>query len=437
MKRILPFLFATLIMGCAAQYEVYEEVMVEGTPQWTEAQVDSIIKINRMFFFDYYKHMERKNEFPEKQSRVSLQYFWNYISLDTSAKYNDFPQAACCYYELAKENPELSDSVKIVYEMGVKRFPESDYLHNALGVIYKNQGDPATAEMHFKKAAEIDSTKPEYIIPLTEIYQQNREWDKAREACEKVLKLDPSNTVIRDRLETILRDHFSQAEYIAILKEKIQHQPENINNRLKLARQYLNLGKNQEAQTTVKEALNLAPNNVEALELMGVIKQNLADYDGAIKAYKEILTINPKNVIVMLEIASCYRSLGDFPSARIYIIKALKARPNYGSAWLQLGEVYLDAADKASKTTLSYSDKLVYTIAFGLFERAASSNDYEAKENARKKKEYLENNQFVPQKSDWFMRQNQTTPTGDSYNWIDESWDEVKYIKVFLKRYTG
>ncbi len=437
MKRILPLLLGALIMGCAAQYDLYEEVVVEEETGWTEAQVDSIIKINRMFFFDYYKQMERKNDFPPAQSRTALDYFWNYINFDTSAKYNDYPQAARCYYELARENPDLSDSVRVVYELGVERFPASDYLHNALGVIYKNQGDLATAEMHFLKAVEIDSTKPEYLIPLTEIFQQNREWERARNACERVLALDPSNSAIRDRLETILRDHFSQDEYIAILKEKIEHEPENIENRLKLARQYLNLGKNQEALSSVKDALNLAPNNIEALELQGVIKQNLADYKGAIKAYKEILSLNPKNAIVMLEIAACYKNLGNYSSARDYVMKALRARPDYGSAWLKLGEIYLDAADKTSSTTLSYSDKLVYTIAYGLFDRAASSNDYEAKENASRKKDYLEKNQFLPQKSDWFMRQNQLTPTDNAYQWIKDNWNEVKYIQVFLRRYTG
>jgi hypothetical protein len=44
---------------------------------------------------------------------------------------------------------------------------------------------------------------------------------------------------------------------------------------------------------------------------------------------------------------------------------------------------------------------------------------------------------LVPQKSDWFMKQNQFVPTGEAYRWIDENWDEVRYIKSFLKRYSG
>jgi tetratricopeptide (TPR) repeat protein len=438
MKKILPIILAAFLMGCLAEEQfVEEEVYIEEGPQWTAAQIDSIIKINRMFFFDYYRQMERKNEFPEERCKTALSYFWEYINFDTENKYNDFPQAGRCYFELAKNTPELADSVIIMYEMGITRFPDSDYLHFNLGRIYKNRGDLEKAKSHYLKAIAIDSTNTDYIIPLTEIYQQEADWVKAKDACEKVLALDPGNSVIRDRLETILRDNFSQADYIAILKDKISHEPENIENRLKLIRLYIKDGNNKDAEIEVQEALKINPRSVESLQMLGIIKQNHADYNGAADAYKKILEVKPEDAVVMLEVADCYKNLKNYSAARKYIMDALKNRPGFGSAYLKLGEVYLDAADNASKKKSAYSDKLIYTIAYGLFVQAASSDDYEAKDNANRKKDYLSNNQFLPQKSDWFMHQKQTTPKGDAYRWINHSWSEVRYIKTYLKKFTG
>jgi tetratricopeptide (TPR) repeat protein len=427
-----------LLIGCAGQYEMVEEpTQVEAKPQWTTAQIDSIIRYNRMFFFDYYQQMNRKGEFNAQGIQQALNYFWNYIEYDTARKYNDFPQSAHCYIEWTKIDPTKADSARIVYEMGVERFPDSDYLHNALGIIYKNRSDFAIAESHFLKASAVNSKNPDYLIPLTEIYQQQAEWEKCKDVCEKVLAIDPANSTIRDRLETVLRDHFTPAEYIEALKKKIEVEPTNISNYLKLAQQYLNQGNNMEAQKTVLEALKLDAKNIEALAILGDVKQNLQDYNGAIEAYKKILSVTPDDKINLLEISICFKSLKDYATARSYVLKVLKLEPGNGSAFMRFGEIYETAADNASRNKqANYSDKLAFTIAYGLFEKAANSDDYTVKDNAQRKLKYMEEN-LVPQKSDWFMKQNQFVPTGEAYRWIDENWDEVRYIKSFLKRYSG
>ena len=438
MKRILPWLMAVFLLGCAAEYELIEEEPEAVEPEWTPAQVDSIIRYNRMFFFDYYNQMSRKNDFTAEGCERALSYFWDYIDFDAERKYNDFPQAARCYIEWGKFIPEKSDSSRMVFEMGVELFPDSDYLHNALGIIYKNRNDLATAEEHFLAASEIDPTKTDYLIPLTEIYQLEMEWDKARETCEKVLEIDPNNTVIRDRLETILRDYFSPEEYIAALKKKIELEPDNLDNWLNLAQQYMNQGNNQEAKKAVDETLKRDPDLIPALTLLGAVKQNLQDYSGAIESYKKILESKPNDVIVLLDIASCYKSLQKYSSARTYIMKALTGDPGNGTAYFKLGEVYETAADLASRgKQATYSDKLTFTIAYGLFVKAANSDDYTARDNASRKMKYLENNLILPQKSDWFMHQDEFVPTGDDYKWIKANWDEVKYPKKYLKIYSG
>ena len=436
MKRLLPWLLLAMLIGCAAQVEYIEEETIAEKPQWTEAQADSIIRFNRMFFFDYYNQMSRKNEFNQDGCIKALSYFWNYIPLDRNNKYNDFPQAARCYSEIAQSNPEYSDSARVVYEMGLERFPESDYLHNALGIIYKSRGNLEKAEYHFTRASQIDPSRKEYLEPLTEIYQQKGEWVKAKETCEKVLEIDPSNTVIRDRLESILRDHFSPEEFIASLLKKLELEPENVDIWLQLSQQYFNLGKNSEALKSIQETLKLKPVNVEALVLLGAIKENLADYNGAIDAYKKILEVKPQRVDILLDVANAYKNLEQYSTARIYCLKALDIEPGSGSALVKLGELYEAAADVKSRgKQATYSDKLVFTIAYGLFQRAANSTDYTAKENAQRKINYLQSNLILPQKADWFMHKSEYVPKKSEYEWINEDWEEVKFIKTYLKQY--
>jgi tetratricopeptide (TPR) repeat protein len=138
--------------------------------------------------------------------------------------------------------------------------------------------------------------------------------------------------------------------------------------------------------------------------MLGAIKENLSDFNSAIDAYKNILRARPKDVMTMLNIAACYKNLNQFPTARSFVMKALEAEPGNGSAYLRLGEVYEAAAETNSRgKEANYSDKLVFTIAYGQYKKASESNDYSARENANRKINYLENNLIVPQKSDWFM----------------------------------
>jgi|GEM_PF-901607 len=438
MKRLFPWLAMVFLMGCAAQYEVVEEVVEEKGPQYTAAQVDSLVKFNRMFFWDYYKPMAQKEKFTVEGCQTALEYFWQYVEYDTARRYNDFGQAAQCYIEWSKYDASKSDSARIVFEIGAKRYPDSDYLQNALGIIYKNRGDLDKAVQYFSAASKIDPSKPEYVIPLTEIYQQKSEWQKAKDACEQLLKIDPANATIRDRLETILRDHFTPEEYIKALQTKIELEPENTDNRIKLARQYANLAKNAEAKAAVEGALAIDGKNTEALELYGEIIDNLGDFNGSIEAYKRILNIDSKRVDIILAVAAGYKNLKNYSSARTYVLKALEVSPGNGSAYLRFGEIFEASADQCSGgKQAAYSDKLVFTIAYGLFEKAANSDDYNAKENASRKMKYLEGNQILPQKSDWFMHQKDFTPTGDCYGWISEGWSEVQYIKQYMKRFSG
>ena len=432
MKKFLPWVLIALLMGCAAQYEVYyeEEYFEEEGPQYTAVQVDSLIRYNRMFFYDYYK---------QERYREALDYFWQYIDYDTAHKYNDFGQAANCYIGLSQENPNLADSARLVYEIGVERFPDSDYLHNALGIIYKNKDELDKSRMYFENAAEIKSQQVKYWIPLTEIYMEQEEWELAIEACEKALEIDAVNSEIRERRAILIKEHRSPEQYIETLIGEIEIDPTDIDKRLALANQYIQQSAYKEAEKALLGLLEIDPQNCYGLKKLGEVRQHLSDYSGAIKAYKNILDFRAGDVDVKLEIASCYKSRKDYPSARVYVMKALKDRPGYGTAYLRLGEIFETAADEVSrsKQVPSYSDKLVFVIAYGLFKKAAKSDDYNARDNAGRKMRYLDNNQLLPLKSDWFMEKDTMHPKGGAYNWIKESWSEAKYIKTYLKKYTG
>ena len=88
-----------------------------------------------------------------------------------------------------------------------------------------------------------------------------------------------------------------------------------------------------------------------------------------------------------------------------------------------LAKIY-SASATSGQEELRYNDKLVFLIAFGLY------NDSNELSTAAK----LKASGLLPSKSDYFMNKDKLFPTGNNYNWINKDWEEVKYIKTYLEK---
>ena len=413
---------AALLAGCAVQ-----QVETGPTPEELAAQKDSIAKVNerelkisRMFAYDNLK---------QGNNLRAREYLWKVIELDVKDQYNDWARLYQTYIETNQ-----TDSATIVLRMGLERHPEDPFLNSTLGFILKAQGQYDEALNLYLSAIKGDTSNVDYHKKAAELYEALNDPDNAIAEYEVVVGIAPEDQDAKDKLTGLIRRFRDPEEYIKRLEADVVNQPENVDKRLELLTAYAEQQLNEKVVAQADEIISLDPELREAYRRKAVALENLNDLSAAIATYKTLLEKFPDNNEPRFRIADNYRLLDQFQQSRNWVLEARKAAGGSSAeADFILGQVFESAGDKCSGGRgLEFDDKLVYVIAYGLYEKAANSDDYGVKDKASRKLTYL--NQFVPQYSDWFMNQAKKIPTNSCYTWINSSWPEVGYIAGYLKR---
>ena len=129
------------------------------------------------------------------------------------------------------------------------------------------------------------------------------------------------------------------------------------------------MGKNDLAQPLIEKALELEPNNLDALKIAGLVSIALVQIDEAISYFDRMLEIDPKNEVALITKSVAYMATGNYEKVIEASIKAMEVYPNnsdayvpYGSALMNLGR-FDEALDTFNKM-LSMSPGNVDAINF-------------------------------------------------------------------------
>ena len=352
--------------------------------------------------------------FKNKQYRDAIKHFWRVVKLDTIDK---FAEKAYRYLGDSYYRAQDPDSAQIVYELGVKQYPDNVYMHRMIAFLLTNRGLVEEAIAEYETILKLEPDAKDDWMRLAALYVKNEDIEKAIEAYDKVLALDPNNLEAQNNKAALLAAT-GDIEAVIAEKEKIREKdPQNAQVRFELGKMYFDGGEYELAIERFREYLALSPGDVLAMENIGTAYQRLDRYRDAIKVYKEIIELEPDNKKVMVEISRCYKELGQFRTARVWANKALAVDKNYGLGWIALGEVYEGSADRCVEQKggkVDFNDKLVYELADSKYRKALSDPQFRAE--AERHRSFIK--AVLPTREDKFMHKGQTKAQGDCYAWI-------------------
>lgn len=252
----------------------------------------------------------------------------------------------------------------------IKQFPDSSRLYFERGGLLFVMKEFDLAGKDLQKAISLDPLKAAYYLALGEIYLTEDRPDSAKKAYQKALHLEPASLRPRLRLAYIL---FLQEHYPQVI-----HQTDTLLQRdSRLAEAYglrsqafQALGDTAKDFQVMKKAVDLAPNNYEALMAMGdlLLKRNNKDalqyyqkakkadttsaeplyciglfyekrgqYDKAIEAYNHCIGRNPYYPDVYLELGKLYEKKNNWEKARETFNLAIKINPVSSEAYYHRG----------------------------------------------------------------------------------------------------
>lgn len=145
---------------------------------------------------------------------------------------------------------------------------------------------------------------------------------------------------------------FSQNEIINLIEESI-----------KLALQKFQAGFYPDAEVILEQTIKVSPENVRALQLLGVVKHAQQKYEDGINYLSRALVLDPTNQENHNNLALCYSGMGSYEKAIDLLQQAIKLKPDAAYLYSNLGLQYrhiekLDDAVMCFKNALSLKESV-------------------------------------------------------------------------------
>jgi len=279
----------------------------------------------------------------------------------------------------------------------------------------------------------VNSKLPDYLFLLAEMYESIENWDLAIDTYKEQAELQPDNAQINQRIIDIIKMYRDPEEYLKTLKEAIEKFPDDPKRRYDYAIALFEAGNSEAATREFAFYTEQKPVDPEGWRKLAQARDNLSDYKGAIEAMKKAVELDTTSLIDLVTVGRYYLNLNSWQQARKWAKDALAREAGYGPALVLMGDIYSKAADQADPT--KFNDKLVYIIAYGLYQAAYSSDDYDASTDGDRGMRILKGGVLEKEKlrEELFLSKGQKRPSGKRYNWINSNWPEVKYIDKYLK----
>ena len=154
--------------------------------------------------------------------------------------------------------------------------------------------------------------------------------------------------------------HFYSADYASSAKalQPVTSQPNPPVSALILHARALHHLESDDAETLVKQALEVEPDNTEALGLLALLLNERDAYDESLQLAHEVLSREPNQLDALLACASTHTEQGRIEAARSTWQHTVKAHPDCGRAWsglaqVEFHELEFDQAEEHLKTAVT------------------------------------------------------------------------------------
>ena len=235
---------------------------------------------------------------------------------------------------------------KIIREV-VKNSNKTTPTQEKIAKPYYKEGDVKRAIEHYEQNLVLDSSDIDIYFKLAQIYRQHKEYDKALEYYQVVLRLRPLTHQLYEimlYMGDIYRDTKKNKEAINCYKKAIK-----INNKRdeKERNYYLYLKSGHLSATNktrikyYEKAIEVGEKGYEAYYSLGTTYVNKKD-DVAIELFKKALKLHPYYAQAYVNMGVAYENLNKEEKALKCYTKAVSVNPTVFQAYINLFSLYED-----------------------------------------------------------------------------------------------
>lgn len=273
----------------------------------------------------------KKEQSSESQEKDTLAVLKSQIQSDSSNA-NLFYLRAKVYFERKEINQALRDISRAMQLDG----NEEEYFV-LLSDIYQEQEKYEDALDILRRVAEKEEVSSGALVKLAKLEMAFENTNKATRQINRAIKADPENA-----FAWFIKGYIYEEQ--DQIEEAIKHYTISIDKDADFVEPYINLGilysdrGSAMAADYFNGALNIEPDNVNAMYLLGLHYQEQEKYDKAVSSYQNIIAVNPDyphSYYNIGYIALVYQE--NYDKAIEYMNKAIEVQPAFYRAYYNLG----------------------------------------------------------------------------------------------------
>ncbi|PWT80612.1 MAG: hypothetical protein C5B44_05125 [Acidobacteria bacterium] len=217
-----------------------------------------------------------------------------------------------------------------------------DVYNNLAGLaLSENKVDEAVG--FYENTLSLDSTNYNALSGLTNVYAQQKQFDKAHARIDKVIQSYPNVASL----------HFIKAQIYGVerngqgaeseLRKTVELDPNYLNAYYALAALFINSHQEERAIAEYQKLIARQPNSPSAYTLIGMLEDSRKNYDASVQNYKKALELDPSSMIAGNNLAWIYAEYGkgNLDEAVRLAQAVVQKSPNVAGFVDTLGWVYL------------------------------------------------------------------------------------------------
>lgn len=223
------------------------------------------------------------------------------------------------------------EDAKARYKEVLKSAPLHPVANHNIGFIEVQQGRAEAALPYFVAALNADPSQEQYWLSYIDALIHAGRMEEASQA----LMLAQQHGLNGEKAENIM----------LLIRNTAQ--------KLELALEHQQAGRDIEAFAICQEVLQKEPNNPDALHMMGLLADKAGKHDIAVELISKALEFAPDFAYGHLNLGSAYQELGRLPEAIASFRRTISLKPDLSEAHYNLGNA-LNRVQRANEARISY-----------------------------------------------------------------------------------
>jgi putative PEP-CTERM system TPR-repeat lipoprotein len=217
----------------------------------------------------------------------------------------------------------------------VKQYPKQPGPSKLLASIYLDRGDVARAIALLSPLQTSAQNDPQLLSLLAAAYMADRRYTLANDLLERAVKVSGGTPELRADFGVSLIATGQPELGFSQLQQAFAKDTGQARAGVVLATRHLKRGQPKKALEFIEPVVRRDPKNVDATNLLGVVRVAAGDKAGGRAAYEKALALNPRYQPARMNLVRLDIAEGKHDTARLQLTELLKANRNDGDAMFE------------------------------------------------------------------------------------------------------